>query len=117
MTEMSNKAIKAQEELDKLDEDLKMIREKQKQNREVLYSELGKAYYKASGAKSYQEAFSKLDKLPREELPGQEDVIDQEHLNKIQNYVSHMNVNENGDWRLPYDELQKFVNEMHEIFG
>lgn len=116
--EMTSKAEKIQNELDQLDEEIKSMRQTQKAKREMMYAELGKEFYKATGSKSYAEAFSKIRTVCDTSMNVSQstDFIDKQDIQFLMNTAYHMTKGDNGNWRLSREELQTLVNRIHEMF-
>lgn len=114
---MTPRALEIQETLDQLDEEIKTMRQTQKNQRDMMYAELGKEFYKASGAKSYAEAFSKIEDTTSQ--PTQEAhhmAINDNDIQFLTTMAHHMTQGDNGNWRLSREELQKLVNHIHDMF-
>ncbi len=116
--EMTTKAEKIQNELDKLDEEIKVMRQSQKTQREMMFTELGKEFYKATGSKSYAEAFSKIGTACDTSLGVSQsnDFMDEQDIQFLMNMAHQMTKGDNGNWRLSREELQTLVNRIHDMF-
>lgn len=116
--QMTSKAQKIQNELNRLDKEIKIMRQNQKNQREMMYAELGKEFYKASGAKSYAEAFAKIGIASDTSLGVSQsnNLMDEQDIQFLMNIVHHMTKGDNGNWRLPREELQTLVNRVHDMF-
>lgn len=116
--EMTTKAEKIQNELDKLDEEIKVMRQSQKTQREMMFTELGKEFYKATGSKSYAEAFSKIGTAcdTSSSVSQSNDFIDEQDIQFLMNMAHQMKKGDNGNWRLSREELQALVNYIHDMF-
>lgn len=116
--EMTLKAQKIQNELDRLDEEIKGMYQKRKEKRDLMYIELGKEFYKATESKSYAEAFSKIGTVSDTSLGVSQsnNLMNEQDIQFLMNIVHHMTKGDNGNWRLPREELQTLVNRVHDMF-